>query len=385
LCLSVALVPAVVLAGCGSGHSSRRATSLRGQLIGMTFDGPAVQPAGLESQLELAVASGVESLRLTVNWGAMQPYRSLAQVPAALRANFVTVGGIPTRFADLDGIVGAAARHEVRALPVVLWTPRWAGRTRSSPPPPAAYAAFLQALVSRYGPRGSFWSSHPSIPAVPIRDWQVWNEPNFTHYWSAQPFARGYVALVAAARDAVRRADPGAEIVLGGFADFSWQYLAQIYAVPGARQQFDVVAAHPYTAAPGGVIEILRRVRAVMDRYGDRAKPLLATEITWPSSQGKAPPQFGVQTTESGQARLLGELMPLLAASRQRLGLTAFYWYTWMGDETPRSSPYGFDFAGLLKYLRGRISAKPALGVFRRWALRLEGCSTKRLSAVRCG
>jgi hypothetical protein len=351
----------------------------------MTFDGPAVQPGGFESQLELAVASGVESLRVTVNWAAMQPYQGLAQVPAARRASFVTVGGVPTRFADLDRVVGAAARRQVTLLPVVLWTPRWAGPSRSSPPPPAAYAGFLQALVRRYGPRGSFWSSHPSVPSVPIREWQVWNEPNFTHYWSSQPFVRSYVAVLAAAHDAVRRADPSAHVVLGGFADFSWRYLAQIYAVPGAREQFDVAAVHPYTATPRGVIEILRRVRAVMDRHGDRAKSLLATEITWPSSQGKAPPQFGVQATESGQARLLGEVMPLLAANRRPLGLTGFYWYTWMGDESPTASPYAFDFAGLLKYVHGRFSAKPSLSVFRRWALRLEGCSTKRLSAVRCG
>ena len=351
----------------------------------MTFDGPAMQPPGLASQLQLAVASGVESLRVTVNWAAMQPYENLAKVPPARRASFVTAGGVPTRFADLDRVVEAAARHEVALLPVVLWTPRWAGPSHASPPPPAAYAAFLQTLVRRYGPGGSFWSSHPSVPGVPVREWQVWNEPNFTHYWSTQPFARSYVGLLAAAHDAVKRADPSARVVLGGFADFSWRYLGQIYALPRAREQFDVAAVHPYTATPRGVIEILRRVRAVMNRYGDGSKPLLATEITWPSSQGKAPPQFGVQTTENGQARLLGAVMPLLAANRQPLGLTGFYWYTWMGDESPSASPYAFNFAGLLKYVRGRIASKPALSVFRRWALRLEGCRAKRLSAARCG
>src|SRR5205085_10285540 len=123
----------------------------------------------------------------------------------------------------------------------------------------------------------------------------------FVSYWSEQPFARSYVKLLAAAHAAVKAADPGAKVVLAGLAEFSWQYLAQIYAVQGARELFDMVAIHPYTADPTGVIVILQRVRAVMNRFGDAAKPTLATEITWPSSQGKAPPQFGVSTTEDQQ------------------------------------------------------------------------------------
>jgi hypothetical protein len=213
--------------------------------------------------------------------------------------------------------------------------------------------------------------------------WQIWNEPHFTSYWSVQPFAPGYVQLLAAAHTAIKAADPGAKVVLAGLADFSWRYLAQIYAVHGASQLFDIVALHPYTAQPQGVITIIQRARAVMNAHGDSAKPILATEITWPSSEGKAPPQFGVSTTEAGQAANLAAVVPLLETNRARLGLMGFYWYTWMGDETPRPHAYGFDFAGLLKYVSGQVTAKPALAVFRRWALKLEGC-TRKASATRC-
>ena len=151
----------------------------------------------------------------------------------------------------------------------------------------------------------------------------------------------------------------------------------------GARQLFDIAAIHPYTAMPRGVIEILQRARAVMDRSGDTGKPILATEVTWPSSLGKAPPQFGVSTTESQQAERLGQLMPLLVANRQKLNLAGFYWYTWMGDETPRATTYGFNYAGLLKYVAGKVTPKPALAVFKRWALSMEGCRRKTL-ADRC-
>lgn len=154
--------------------------------------------------------------------------------------------------------------------------------------------------------------------------WQIWNEPNFVSYWSEQPFAPSYVRLLAASHAAVKAADPGAKVVLAGFADFSWQYLTEVYRVPGAKQLFEVVAIHPYTAKPANVIIILQRARAVMNYYGDRSKPILATEITWPSSEGKAPPQFGVSTTETNQAHRLEQLLPMLNANWQELGLLGF-------------------------------------------------------------
>jgi hypothetical protein len=48
-----------------------------------------------------------------------------------------------------------------------------------------------------------------------------------------------------------------------------------------------------------------------------------------------------------------------------------------MGDESPSASPYAFNYAGLLKYVRGTVTPKPALSVFRRWALSIEGCRSK--------
>jgi hypothetical protein len=395
-----ALLTAAAVGGCGGGGSGSAAgpgarsgqRALPGGIVGVMFDGPVLgDRVNLDRQLDLAVASGVESLRVAVDWSTAQPYRSFAEVPAAQHAQFTYVGGVPTRFAALDRIVGAAAARGLTVLPVVERTPAWdaqrPGDPASTPRSPAPYATFLTALVRRYGLGGVFWATHTSIAPIPIRMWQIWNEPNFVSYWREQPFARSYVRLLAAAHAAIRAADPEAKVVLAGFADFSWQYLADVYRVPGAARLFDVVAVHPYTARPGGVIEILGRVRAVMDRFGDARKPLLATEITWPSSEGKAPPQFGVSTTEPQQAQNLNRLLPLLITERARLRLMGFYWYTWMGDEGPthsRTSPEAFDYAGLLKYVGGVVSRKPALAVFTHWALEIEHCRRKATTATAC-
>jgi hypothetical protein len=359
-----------------------------GPVVGVTFDGPALSPkVDITQQIDRAVASGVESVRVEVNWSQLQPLPSMSQVPAPYRSQFQLVGGVPTTFRGLDRVMSAAAARHLSVLPVVEYTPSWAAidRASSASPPkdPATYAAFLAGLAKRYGPGGSFWTAHPSLPKLPIRMWQIWNEPHFTSYWTKQPFAPSYVALLKAAHDAIKSVDAGAKLVLAGLADFSWRYLAQVYRQPNAAGLFDIVAIHPYTARPQGVITILKRARQVMNQNGDSGKPILATEVTWPSSEGKAPPQFGVGVTETQQTGLVTQAMQLLRKNAQKLNLTGFYWYTWLGDETPMAHPYGFDFAGLEKDVNGAVSIKPALAAFKTQALRIEGCRAKA-DAVTC-
>ncbi len=358
---------------------------------GMVIDGPFSYP-GMDqgAELDQMVASGVQSVRTDFNWSSMQPYSSFRTVPAARRGQFVNIDGLPLNLAVTDNLVGLAAARRMTVLPVVEYAPAWDARrpiTAASPPArPAPYARFMTALIHRYGPRGSFWSQHPGLPRVPIRMWQIWNEPHFTAYWSQQPFAPSYVKLLGAAHRAIKAADSGAKVVLAGLANFSWQYLASIYRVRGARNLFDVVAVHPYTATPAGAITIIKRVRAVMNRNGDRRKPMVATEISWPSAQGKARTNFENSTTEAGQAKKVAAAVRLLARYRNALRLEGFYYYTWITNETlPGARVDPFNFAGLLRFINGiGPSAKPVLRSFTSAALSIEGCRRKGSVATSC-
>jgi hypothetical protein len=284
--------------------------------VGMRADGPLFdRHVNLGHQFDVMAASGVGSLRMAFVWAAAEPYRSWAEVPHAKLAQFKDVDNVPISFTATDAVVGLAAQHRLSILPVILGTPGWAAGASapgsySLPCSNETYARYVGALVRRYGPHGSFWSTHPQIRRVPIRMWQVWNEPNLDLYWPIQPFESSYVALLRAAHDAIKRADPGAKVVLAGMPNFVWQYVADIYAVPGARKLFDAVAVHPFTAQPAGVITILQRVRDVMNQAGDSHKPMLATEVSWPSSVGESSQDFGFETTEAGQASRLAALLP---------------------------------------------------------------------------
>ena len=394
--LPVALVALVISAGVAQAAARKHGKTKPPRpvpkgFVGVNADGPLFDGASgvnLDHQLNLMVASGVQSVRIAFSWAAAQPYAKAAAVPAAETSQYIDIGGVPTNFAATDAIVAATARRRLSILPTVLYAPSWDARSNLNPqggiPQPRSagpYAAYLTALIRRYGPRGSFWAQNPSIPRVPIREWQVWNEPDVTTFWNP-PFARTYAALLRAAHAAVKHADPGAKVVLAALTGYAWSGLRQVYRVSGARRLFDVVSVDAYTKLPANVIRFLRIMRGVMDQHGDRAKPLLATELSWPSSVGQGQVHYDFDTTQSGQTRNLAKLLPLLGRARTALGLAGFDWYTWLASESPGASD--FNFSGLLKLRNGIVTAKPALAVFRRGALALEGCRSKGAVATRC-
>jgi hypothetical protein len=390
VCALIALAGLILASSIPAAGAKTTAAVPQG-FVGVNLDGPMFPaPASgvnLPQQLATMESDGVESIRVVFNWAAAQPYKSWSRVPAADTGNFVTAGGVPTDFAPIDQIVGLAAAEGISVLPTVVYAPAWdaTGANNVSfarPARTAPYASFLKDLIARYGPHGSFWA-HASVK-LPIRRWQIWNEPDVVNFWPKQPFASTYVSLLAAAHKAVRQADPGAKVVLAGLTNYSWKDLEKIYKVRGARSDFDEVAIHPYTAKPAGVITILQYARNVMRQNGDAAKPIVADEIGWTSShgQGATGVAAGISTTEPKQASNLAAVLPMLAADRTKLKLAAFDVYTWAGDEVPGS--FTFNFAGLLRYSNGTLTEKPAYSAFVKAALAMEHCRRKGATASRC-
>jgi len=376
--LLTALVGWPALAGAaGSAHTL---AAVPQGFVGMVVDEP-VWPdpwIDLQHQIDLMTLSGVQSLRVVFNWASAQPYQHWSQVPSDRRSRYVNVGGIPTDFSQFDQIMTAASHDGQRLLPVVLDAPAWDGERKphtvlAIPKTDGPYVAFVRALVRRYGPGGTFWQTYSSGRQVPIRQWQLWNEPNILAFWPDQPFEARYVGLLMAASKAIKRVDPGAKVVLAGMPNYSWIDLARIYKINGARSAFDIVAIHPYTKDPQGVLTILGYVRQVMNQNGDQRKPIIADEISWPSSVGKTTHDTGYDfaTTESGQAANVKQVIPMLVANRKRLNLLGFYYYDWAGLE--RQNELAFDFSGLFRLQDGQFVAKPAYKTFQQGALAIEG------------
>lgn len=384
LVLALGLAAATVSPPPADAAPKRVPQGFVGTMLDRALDTPGFD---VRREMGTMARSGVESVRFSFQWNAAQPYETFADVPPSEASRFTDVGGVPTDFTLSDRLVGAAAQSGLRPLPVVVATPAWArlrpGFQTSPPADNATYSRYMTALVQRYGPRGSFWAANPDVPRRPVRSWQVWNEPNLRAFWSEQPdFAPSYVALLRDARRAIKRVDGGARIVLAGLSNFSWRDLADIYRQPGARRLFDVVAIHPFTKRPAGLVTIAERVRRTMRRYGDARKGLAITEFSFPSSRGKVE-GYGFETTPRGQARSVARTLALMARERGRLRLRELFHYTWTTADRPGED--SFTYAGLRRLTEsGRTVPKPAHRSFRRAALRLERCARKSSVATRC-
>jgi len=356
-----ALVATLLVAAPAAGAATPRAPK---GFYGVMWDRSAMDGSAVDQAAQWARMrrSRVESVRLVFSWARAQPE-----------------AGMQPDFTDTDALVELAARNRIRLLPVVLNTPGWAQKypeRHGSPPEFASdYAAFMRKLVERYGPAGSFWAEHPDLARRPLREWQIWNEPHLDFYWYTPDgvWAPGYVELLRAANRAIKTADPGARVVLAGFADSSWKVLARAYEA-GARGAFDVATINLFTGRPGFVMAAVRLTRRVLRRYHQARKPVWVTETTFPAAKGLVPPpdedwKRRWYTTKSGMASRLTELYRLGRANARRLRLGRIYWYTWASSY--RGQDDLFDYSGLLSVDQdGASTAQPALRAFRRSARR---------------
>ena len=233
-----------------------------------------------------------------------------------------------TRWAAYDALMRAAARERMEVIPTLLGIKRGRPHRPRSYDEWIAWTAFATAVARRYGRGGTFWGAHGDLEPMPLTAFQIWNEPNIPAYWRPAPDAAGYLRLVRATRKRLRAVDPSARIVLAGLPDSrlgtpALDYLRALYARPGARSLFDVVALNPYSRFSDGVMRALNRTRNLMDRRGDTKTPLWITEIGW-STDG---PRSQFRTTRLGQAARIHYTLTALIAARERLLLERVTWF----------------------------------------------------------
>ena len=347
--------------------SSAHARTVPTGFFGVMADGALMtrDDASFAHEFELMKASGVETVRPVVYWADMQPEH-----------------GGPLVTTSLDRLIGEAAKNGIGVEPVVLRAPAWAridaGNVSSPPKDPADFAAFMKALIGRYGPSGTFWTDNPTIPKRPQRVWQVWNEPNLDRYWSSpQPFAKRFVALLRAAHDAIKAADPGATVIGPGFGNRSWEAMEQAYKAGMNHSMYDVAATHPFSYRVENVLKIVKLVRGVMAKNGDAQVPLSISEITWASSKGERATDISdFATTPAGQARKLTKAYQALMAKRRAWRLQDVIWSTWLSSDGADGSTNLFDWSGLRRLNPadpdGAPLDKPALAAYRKLARAAE-------------
>jgi hypothetical protein len=360
-----AAVAALFLAGCGSG-SPASMPAAPPDFFGIN---PGTAPDSLDFK-EMANA-GVETMRGGLRWSSVQPRRG------------------PYDWDLTDATIGRLAAQGLGYLPILASTPPWVASKPTTPPIASprverAWEGFLGAAVARYGPDGSFWRPAPGggqspfhalcgcdADPVPITSWQIWNEPNLVNYFTASPKVSSYAELLRISDDAIKAADPHAQVVLAGLPGFAattgptaWQFLRKLLDQPGVDGAFDIAALHPYSRDVGELELQIRKVRTVLSDNGDSAKPLWITELGW----GSAPPdRFELNKGIQGQKRLLDQSFAFLLRVQEKWRLGRVYWFEWRDPPPSAHVPCGFcSSAGLLRNDR---EPKPAYHAFTGFSL----------------
>jgi hypothetical protein len=311
-------------------------------------------------------ASGVDSVRFQLSWADVEAQPGEYE------------------WSRPDELIGELAAAGVSTLPFLFGSPQWAARADgndcegggcrsfapASPETRAAFAGFAAAAVRRYGPYGSFWEAHPGLRPLPVRSWQIWNEPNLRAFFQPAVDATQYGELLHRAAAQIRDEDPTAEVLIGGLSGWrttanmvsSGSYLRDLYAEAGAAEDFDGLAIHPYWGRVRGVLARVRHALRIA-RAADPDVGLWITEIGWSSAGRRG--EYLVKTAH-GQARRLRHAFERFLANRASWRLRGAYWYAWR-DTSPALAPCAWcPGAGLVDRAG---AAKPALRRFERVSL----------------
>ena len=160
--------------------------------------------------------------------------------------------------------------------------------------------------------------------------WEIWNEPNNTHFWEPKPDPAAYAALALVATKAIKEGDPEAVVVGPAAALVDLDFL-RACGEAGLFGWWDGVSVHPYRQTqPETAAGDFQQTRALLRRYTPpgRAPPaLLAGE--WGYST--AWPGFD----ENAQAVYLARM----ALSDLAEGVPLTIWYDWRDDGVDPQNP----------------------------------------------
>ncbi len=290
-------------------------------------------------------------------------------------------------WAPSDRFIGALALRGIRAAPFVWGSPKWVATNPGSPPIDTAahrhgWENFLKAAVARYGPGGDYWGTpyHRRYGAratpLPVRSWQVWNEPSLKKYFnpggSDSQAVKKYAQLLRISHDAIKSRDRSAQIVLAGNPGYppdggfrAWGFLDRLYQIPGVKDDFDVAALHPYASTAWDLGQEVRLFHAAMSEHGDGDTPLWLTEFGW----GSAPPdRFGINQGPAGQANRLRDSFNLILRNRAAWNVQRVFWFLWRDPAPDSSFARRCSFCGSAGLLRHDRSTKAAYAAYTRFS-----------------
>jgi len=254
-----------------------------------------------EDLILLAAKAGVGWYRdWSLKWQHVEPARGEFHWERAdeqihrVRGRGVRLMALLPPFPSADWISEAPDGLPATGYPGVRLRQAWAPRD------PAELARFVGQAVARY-------RAH-------IQVWEFLNEPIYTDYalpadpanrYGGRQYApRDYVALLAVASAAMKRADPACR-VMGGIGSGP-AHLTREVLEAGALKHLDLFNLHFYPGSrrPEGTLDEMQALLALMDRHGGR-RPIWVTEFAYYAADDLPRRPFIASPNSWSEARLL--------------------------------------------------------------------------------
>ncbi len=257
-------------------------------------------------------------------------------------------------FTHADRAVAKAGDRGIKILGIMIASPGWANGGQPWNYPPTDHAA---------------WTNYASILSGryqgEVAAWEIWNEEDIHAFWQPAPDSAAYMPLLREASGAIRSADPGATIVMGGVAGLDPDYLNACLDA-GAADYVDALAYHPYPetlstippdtdyspkeALTRGLVEW---VRSLIAEHTTKPLQIWLTEFGWTTCT-LVPP--GV-SEDNQAAYLLRSLLNYAGSTADKV----FYYDLW--EEVEDTADPGYCY-GLLHH---DFTAKPAYHYYQRF------------------
>ena len=141
-------------------------------------------------------------------------------------------------FAWLEEFVSLAEKYGIKLRPYIGYTPDWAGATDSDGivwnNPPGNYQDWYNFVYQL----ARALSDHPNVLS-----YEIYNEMNLDLWWDGS--IEQYMETLKQGAEAVRAADPEAQVILGGLAEPDYQWIQKL-TQSGYARYYDILAFHSY-------------------------------------------------------------------------------------------------------------------------------------------
>ncbi len=269
-----------------------------------------------EREVMASALVGAKVLRSFVPWGAINPQRG------------------KWNFKRADRIVALAEKYHVELAPDLGLAAKWAvsDEARAKPgwqfqfyPPvdPNDYATFTGKCAERYRGR--------------IRFWEIWNEPDLSHFWRGT--TDEYIEMLRLSYAAIKQVDPNAQVLCGGMSGFGGHPGKKLNpkmhqrVLAEAHDAFDIYAVHQH-----GTFDVFNRLTS---------KYLPGLRASMPDGKPIWFNETAMHSTTLGEREQAITLAKKLLLARQ-LHAMGYNWYNLRDSGTNPTNPE--HNYGLLKH-----------------------------------